>query len=331
MADADFKRIMELAASLPDDHALLPPRGRRLVVQVVRQNSILARVYDKANAPDNVLEMLRLVGADTWPIFPFPQFLPDQEWKPGETEYSKLDAIGFSQNDTRNLATSPDGNLVVLSIDPCKWFNPTVRVENLAKPRETPYRTDMDAVLRIKNVGTGAIAHETREPMVGNRCIFIYAARFTPDRHYLLAMSNLPELQIYDTSTWERVDRIPGVPLGAVAFYPSPNWKRAVVAFDSGEVSILEIPSVRGLARIDFGDDLQNVVWSPDGSRVAVVTSFEIPNQAFRTHLRIWNAATGNLLHELWPREGTSHNYFDDLFWWPDGKYLLAAGSMTGI
>src|SRR5215469_11961956 len=71
LEDEGFRRLGALMADLPDDHSRLPPPGRRLVVQVASQTGILARVYDRANLPESILEMLRIVGADAGPIFPF--------------------------------------------------------------------------------------------------------------------------------------------------------------------------------------------------------------------------------------------------------------------
>jgi hypothetical protein len=56
----DQKRLDKLLAKLPDDGARLPPVGRRVMLQVPEGDHSRARVYDRANAPDEVLEILRL-------------------------------------------------------------------------------------------------------------------------------------------------------------------------------------------------------------------------------------------------------------------------------
>ncbi len=58
--DADLKRLDKLLLKLPDDGARLPPPGRYLVLQVPEGNHCRARVYDRANAPDEVWEILHL-------------------------------------------------------------------------------------------------------------------------------------------------------------------------------------------------------------------------------------------------------------------------------
>lgn len=63
----DLKRLDALLMKLPDDGVRLPPFDRRVVVQVPEGNHCRARVYDRANAPDEVLEILRLTESRIGP------------------------------------------------------------------------------------------------------------------------------------------------------------------------------------------------------------------------------------------------------------------------
>ena len=92
--NADQKRLDQLLSRLPDDGARLPPPGRRVVLQVPEGDHSRARVYDLANAPDEVLEILRLSqsGIRSWAW----QFKPEKDLKVGdapemarETAYSR--------------------------------------------------------------------------------------------------------------------------------------------------------------------------------------------------------------------------------------------------
>lgn len=333
LPERNFKKLLPLMADLPSDYSRLPPKGRRIVVQVATSKGIVARVYDRANAPEKVLEMLRLIGADPWPIYKFPNFKPDGKWgkeniSQAGLDQSELNAVGLDYLHYRVLATSPDGKLVVTESG--QYLAPAVRTELLKKSYGKSPVSD-DTVLKIVSAN-GATVHEFRQRNLGRRYIYDYAAHFTPDGRYLLVMNSIPGMRIYDTSSWKRVDQLPMVPKGALAYYPSHDWKRAVAVFPSGEIGLLDTETGRVLARIDPGDDLQYVSYSSNGSRVATVTERVRPGHAYEAHLRIWSTATGHLLHELWPWEATSHDGFGKPVWSPGGKYLFApARFVVGI
>ncbi len=322
LPEEDFKKLVPLITELPDDHSRLPPLSRRLVVQVANPKGIEARVYDKANAPESILEMLRLIGADIWPIYDFPRFQPDQRWEKEDVSNAGIDlnAVGLDYSHDTILAISPDRNLI--AAESSSFLEPTVHTEWLQKAVERQVRPGVGSVLRIRNA-SGATVHEFPEPLCGRYPIYIYAARFTPDGRFLLVMSSIPDIRIYDTSSWKSVDRIPGLPKGVVAYHPSSDWKRGVAVFPSGVIELLDIEAGRTLAVIDPGDDLQYVTFSPDGSRVATVTRTKhlLPYEA---HLRIWATSTGDMAHELMPLEATPRDGFGKPVWSQNGEYLFA-------
>ena len=327
LTDQDFKRLSILMADLPDDHSRLPPKGRRLVVQVVGQTGTLARVYDRANLPESVLEMLRIVGADTWPIFPFPDFEPEQSWNRGDFAQVNPDInkTSLERGVDRILAKSPDHSLTVVETNPSQFFDSTVNVEKLTKAREKPFDlNEIETVLRIKDSRSGSVIHEIRDPMNGRSVVYMYAARFTPDGHYLLVMSSIPDIRIYDVFSWQLLSHLPHVPNAAVAYYPSSDWRHAVVALSTGEIELRDSDANRTLAQIDFGDRLQSVSYSSDDSQVAVVTVGYAEDGSYRCNLRTWRTSTGELLHELRPLEATPRDGFGEPVWTPDGKYLLS-------
>ena len=273
--------------------------------------------------------MLRLVGrADVWPIFPFPEFQPEKRWDPRDLDRVNpgMYKAGIEEDVDLTLARSPDGSLTVVETNPSLFFDSTVHVEKLAKATEESFDIHGGTVLRIKDSRTGSVLHEFHEPMNGRRYVYIYAARFTPDGHHLLVMSSLPDIRIYDVSSGQLLDHLPHVPNGAVAYYPSSDWKHGVVALSTGEIKLIEAEGDRTLAQIDPGDELQTVSYSPDDSRVAVVTVGHSALGAFHSHMRIWRTSNGELLHELRPLEATP-NGFGEPTWLPDGKYLLSLAS----
>jgi hypothetical protein len=58
LAEADFQKLTELLGQLPDDHAQLPPAGRRVVVQVAENGQWRVRVYDGNQLPPEVKAVL---------------------------------------------------------------------------------------------------------------------------------------------------------------------------------------------------------------------------------------------------------------------------------
>jgi len=57
--EGELERLDKLLANLPYDGARLPPAERRLVVQTPDGNRWRAQVYDRADAPAEILEILR--------------------------------------------------------------------------------------------------------------------------------------------------------------------------------------------------------------------------------------------------------------------------------
>ncbi|OYV05180.1 MAG: hypothetical protein CFE26_12945, partial [Verrucomicrobiales bacterium VVV1] len=54
-------RLNKLIATLPEDHGALPPANRRLLIQTGSQTAHHAHVYDRANAPPEIGELMRLL------------------------------------------------------------------------------------------------------------------------------------------------------------------------------------------------------------------------------------------------------------------------------
>src|SRR6267143_3033681 len=97
----NLERLNQLIAHLPDDGSRLPPPGRRLVIRVASGGDVLVRVYDRANAPDEILEILRLTQSriKSWA----PSIAHLSKWTAAASEYYG----GFSLSaDGRQLVTS---------------------------------------------------------------------------------------------------------------------------------------------------------------------------------------------------------------------------------
>ncbi len=170
--DADRKRLDQLLSKLPDDGARLPPLGRRLVVQVPEGDHFRARVYDRANAPDEVWEILRLSlsGVRSW----VPEFKPENDLRVGEHE---TDGI---------LALTPNGQLISAVMNgQLQFWDPATRKElrelplpNGMVPQGIKFSPDGSlAVLTgwgqstccVVDTTTWKVLANFQEPMVGPR------------------------------------------------------------------------------------------------------------------------------------------------------------------
>jgi WD40 repeat protein len=268
---------------------------------VSRGTGVLARVYDRANLPDSVLEILRLAGTDIKPLVT--NFEAEKKWTLDKFSEAGIppDAIGFRlPKDFLNLAVSPDHSLII---------------------RQALYSTATSQVVDAK---TMTVVHEMVEPQSGPRWIYISHAWFTPDGRYLLLLSNLPAIRICDTKTWQPANTLPGMPLGGIAYYPSSDWAHGLVVAAGGAVELWDAHAHRKLASLDLDGEIQSVSFSPDDSLVAVTSVRQNPDQSSTFHLRIWETISGRFVHELMPLEQYAHDDIGDPIWWRDGKYLLA-------
>ncbi len=230
-----FRHFKLLMAHLPPGLHRLPPPSRRLVTQVVEASGVAVRVYDQAQLPNDILELLRLLGADTWPVTDYPQFQPEKRCTAAAFATAgspaSLETTDPSQLHRAVLATGLHHHLIVTETIPSMGPT-TVIAEDARAPRQAPYDPGLQSVLRIETApargDAGAVLHEFRTPMNGRTWIRTYAARFTPDGRYLLTMNNAPGVQFYDTATWQPVAHIAGIPDRLLAYYPSADWARAL-------------------------------------------------------------------------------------------------------
>jgi WD40 repeat protein len=331
------KQLDKLLAALPGDGARLPPPDRRLLVQADPGGHLLTRVYDRANLPDRLREILRLAGCHV------------QEWVPQFTADSRIDSCGFDFGGF--LAWSPDRQqiLYVLANRPLQFWDPATH-ELLAEIRALPimgsnrggiaYSPDGSKAAIVGDYSEGfcletktwKVLKKFHEPRTDGGYYTPRWPVFTADgRHLLLQYDH--ELAIFDTATWQRVDQLPDVPPAALQFIPAPDHKRAVVTLKSGAIALWDVPRQRSVATLAQNVRLSQVSFSPDGSRLATVTdgTNDFSETAHSLRLRIWKSRNGRLATEpgldgqtAWP------DTFEHLLWSPDGKYLLAVAHVAG-
>ncbi len=119
-------------------------------------------------------------------------FAPDKKWTLSEFSEAGIlpDAIGIrSPNDVLTLVASPDRSLIVQRF---LFVNPRTQITDLQ--RQT-------------------VVKEVSDAEVDRRIIYTAHAWFTPDGRYLMLLSNLPAIRIYDTRTWEPLHTLPELPM----------------------------------------------------------------------------------------------------------------------
>ena len=126
-------------------------------------------------------------------------------------------------------------------------------------------------------------------------------ADFTPDGDYLLLLTTLPGMVIYDTENWREVRSLPNLPKGASLHFPSSDWKYGIVVHADGDAALWDAESRRQVSKIDIDGGLFAVAFSPDDSMVATSSGHENNGHYPTLHLRIWNVGTGDMVEELRP------------------------------
>lgn len=326
IAADDWKRLQELMGKLPDDRGKLPLVNRRLIVQVREGEGWKNRIYDRANAPDEVLEVLRLTGygLGSW---------VDKRSPVREIEVHDAHHKGF-------LCLSPDGkSLISGSRDELTFVG--VETHKIEKRLNMPRGVSLpnECILSpngahaiVAGLGEVMILDTTKwevqgligEPYIAGLRAILTSPHFTSRGTHLLVHSSLPQLVVLNTENWERVSPFPAWPVDAVALYASED--RAIYHNAENVVALWDIVEKKLVAKLDEHGRLDRVAFSPDHSLVVAATRHRGRGDYWNTcRIRIWKTATGDLLHELRPFEQRVCEDVAALQWTPDGRYILAA------
>jgi hypothetical protein len=314
-------KVKSLIATLPEDHGRIQPRNHKVQVEIATHHGTEKRMYDAANLPEALLEIFRLTDTNFTPLVP--EFAPD----------SGLAAPPAAPGlpDTNVLAVSHNGDLMVTlhgSIPEWAQLIDTREAQAIASGRQQPGPGDNWAPWpQVLGSSGQTIFRIPPLPDFSQRSTRFRAAWFTRNDRYLVLSTDVPSILIYDTKNWQPIRHIPEVPSEALDFEPSPDWKSAVAVFPSGEIDIWDVSARQRVSRIDCEGELRSVAWAPNNRLVAVHT---VTGQPSASHLRVWDAETGKLEHELLPFE-QGGRAIETPLWWPNGKYLLArTSSMFG-
>jgi WD40 repeat protein len=341
LPEADLKKLDELLADLPDDFAHLPPPDRRLVLQVPAGKKVIARVYDRANPPSQILEIIRLTQSNIRTFLP--TFPPKDQWQ-ADTN-SSYGALALAPDDQEVVSAGQNG--------PFRFWNPDTHFMSMEIPNSPIPGAEENRGLNPASIAglsfspDGAVAvvegwgeidvrdaqsfkgiRQFAEPFIEGKRHQLSHPQFMPDGHYMMMESNGPAPIVVDTKTWQRVSVIPGtppgMPPGALAYFPAPYGRRSVYRTAAGEIALWNPDDNRNIALLDSDGSIERLAWSPDQTMVAAVTLHGASEKsAGEYRVRIWNAEDGTLVHELRPFEQKAQTV-EGLLWWPDGKYVLA-------
>jgi len=332
ISEAAQERLDALIAGLPDDFSRLPPPGRRLVLQASSPNGVVARVYDRANAPEQVLEILRLTKCSIKSVVL--TLKPTNEWKIGV--HGALTATV----DGRTLITSAgagpfrfwdaDSHALLREIPESPmplapgWTGSVGAAGLRLSPDGSLLAVEGNFMIDLRDAETLKGLRRLEEWKNEHQLYKLFNPQFTMNGRYLLVQSSQPALRIFDTKTMQAVTSIPGLPPGASCLFPAPHARRSVYATPPGEVALWNPEENRDVAQLDTNRSIVRVAYSPDESMVAAVT-LPTGDEPVRSEyrVRVWSTNDGSLIQELRPFE-RSANSVEDLLWSPDGSYVLA-------
>jgi len=258
------QRVQAILAGLPDDHARLPPPGRRLIVAA----NGLVHVYDRANLPDSVIELSGMAGCN---IAPWGMSFPLSQWW------------------TLEQFVDAGIHLPMYPIAPV--FSPDRSVEVLLG----------SSYVMILDAKTSRLITEIHAPVIAGRSYDFYNPRFTPDGRYLVLPSREPRVLAYDAATWNAVETLPGLPPGARKFFPSSDWSRGIAQSVDGEIALWAWGATAETAHLEDHAELLDVAFSPDDSLAATLTQTKAKDWVAGRHFRIWDSGTGKLIADLLP------------------------------
>jgi hypothetical protein len=307
VATESLNRLEDLDSRLPADAGSLPPPERRILIQTPRAT----RVYDRAELPDPVTELLRLSNSGIG------------SWQPRIETQSKIDARAYGL-----LALLPDGKRILCGTQmlAIPTYEPLGDLEGVNGYDDIAFSPDgmlvatsaVDCLIvdtsTLKLIRNLSEPRHDGQPPLGDPHI-------TPDGHCLvLRAGDNSGLRFFDTKTWEQVGPVPGIPADALQWKPSKSWRHAVTGNKPLVVSLWDAKS-KSARQLDPMARLLDVAFSPDESQVAVVTSDK--DGYSNPRLRIFQTDTGALVHELRPGEiGCDRLRFPQ--WTADGRYVLA-------
>lgn len=337
LAPEAFARLESLIDHLPDDHQLVPPALRRVTVELEKNGATTVRLYDDANLPDEILEMIRITGARINVLAPV--LHPNRVVPPDEVRSLNLPPT-WSQHG--KPPTSPDGSTTV--------------VQDFVTKTLTVYRGGTwpeNAAVPLGGKIIRVIKEFWQPDVYGG---YLLDLEFSPDGRYLLVTWGVRVgALLFDTTSWQPVTDPRVFPQNLKEYLHSPDWSLGIAVNDSGETLVWDQQSHRVLSKLpglgefeiplvvhdqegkriddDPAAEIQSVAFSPDRTRVAIYSG---PDSTDGLRLSIFEIETGKKERDLWPVAWTSYPRGQPV-WWNDSRWLVApygsqfSGEGTGV
>jgi WD40 repeat protein/transcriptional regulator with XRE-family HTH domain len=170
-----------------------------------------------------------------------------------------------------------------------------------------------DQTARIWDAATGKELQNLKATAYGS----VWYASFSPDGKFLATAGEDRVARIWDVATGDRVRELKGHVQDVFHIEFSPDGRRLVTVSPDATAKIWDVQTGKELLSMFQGSDAAPywVVFSPDGSRIAVANTAEF-NDGW---VSIWDSASGRLVLNL-PRQSTR---VDSVTFSPDGSRLV--------
>lgn len=322
------------------------PGDRRLFLGVPRGDGWKTYVYDRADLPEGVLEILRITleYMQPWVL----------EFEPQTSQRSPTSTRG----DDRIAQLSPDGRTLVsggeyteLTVWDVETRTPQRAVHATSGLIVTDLAFSPDGAYLAASSGGKVLILDPRswETVTTLNLGQDYSSphlAFTPDGEHLLVQGkNIPAHRVAGSQIWQASDaaieprgedvlayRVAGwqplpAHLSALVLRATQVWRPdgrwGLLGLGSGTNERWDRIYRQLHAELDGHGFLAAAAFSPDQRRVAVVTARRMDVYMLDYRLRIWDVVTGTVVRELHPFETRFSHRLEEISWTPDGDYLV--------
>jgi RNA polymerase sigma factor (sigma-70 family) len=162
-------------------------------------------------------------------------------------------------------------------------------------------------------------------PFAGHQGV-IRSLSLSANGKYLASVASDERVVLWDMTTAQPLAAFSS-PKGRFASATfSPDGRTLAVAGEDPFVPLLEVPSGKEIRRFPCGERQRIVAFSPDGRLLAAGSGY---TDGGEKNIRLWETATGKLLHQFKPPRAAQDGGIPCLTFSPDGR-LLATGDWSG-